>query len=244
VSPFDAESFGAVFAHWPQALRPHTTFHPVDSMAFFMLMAEQRIRPGLVLVDGKHDYEYALFDIQSAARWITSGGFIFVDNVEQAGPFRAAAEFLAAHPEWRSCGDLKGPFDDTKAFDRHRTSVTNTGFFVLRAPTAYFVGRAPRSFGEVGWHGLDLDGLTIVPAHPAPTGTLKIQCVLRAFAEARQVEIIAEADCVIDGRAGPIQVRLPRSWEVEGGFRCYSVETWLCWLGAAPLALDTPPIPF
>src|ERR1051325_8487017 len=112
VSPYDAERFGPTLAQWPNELRAHATYYPVNSMAFFIRMAEQRIRPGVVLVDGNHDYEFAAFDIWSAARWMTPGGFIFIDNVSQAGPYRAALDFMTARPGWRSCGTVPGRHDD------------------------------------------------------------------------------------------------------------------------------------
>jgi len=128
------------------------------------------------------------------------------------GPYRASLEFLAANPEWRNCGALPRSQDDTKAFDRDRTRIPETDFFVLQAPFGHFVGRIPKTFREFGWRGLDLNGLTIVPASPNQVGTLKVQCVLRAFSEARIVEIVSEADCALDGRAGPIEVKFRRSW--------------------------------
>ena len=74
---------------------------PTNSMAFFMRM---RRRPGLYLIDGNHDYEYAAFDIAAAARHLAPGGFIFIDNVSQAGPFEAAREFLSREPNFFECG--------------------------------------------------------------------------------------------------------------------------------------------
>ena len=74
-------------------------------MDFYMEMERQSVRPGVVFVDGNHDYEFALFDIGRAAKYMTPGGFIFVDNVAQPGPFFAARDFLSANPGWREIGD-------------------------------------------------------------------------------------------------------------------------------------------
>jgi hypothetical protein len=244
VSPFDAERFGPTFAQWPEALRRHAKFYPLNSMAFFMQVPAQHIRPGVVLVDGNHDFEFAAFDIASAARWITPGGFIFVDNISQAGPYRAGLEFLAAHPDWRDCGKPPAAPDNTKAFDYWRTRVPSTDLFVLRAPSGYFVGRVPKTFGEIGWHGLDVSGLTVTPAVPGQVGTLKVQCILRAFSEQRVVEIVTDAECALDGSTAPFEVKFRKSWQIEQGFDRYAVEPWLCWLGDRPLELTCAPTPY
>ena len=151
VSPFDAERFGPIFAQWPEELRRRTRYHPVDSMMFFMQIDQERIRPDLVLVDGHHDYEFANFDIEASARRLTPGGFILIDNVSQAGPYRAAEDFLASHPGWRDCGVTFAPPDKTKAFDVDRSRIPGADFYVLRAPFAYLIGEAPQTFGLLPW---------------------------------------------------------------------------------------------
>lgn len=245
VSPFDpGERFALAFSQWPEALRRRTIFYPIDSMAFFMQMADQRIHPSVVLVDGNHDFEFAAFDIWSAARWITPGGFIFADNIAQAGPYRAATDFLAANPEWQDCGWQPTDSDEAKAFDRLRTRVPDTDFFVLRAPCGHFVDRKPKTFGEMGWHSLDVSGLTILPASPSQVGTLKVQCILRGFSATQIIEILIETECILDGSVDPVQVKFERTWDVEESFYRHTVEPWLCWFGDRPLELKSTPTLF
>ena len=241
VSPFDAERFGPIFQAWPQQLRAVTQYYPVNSMEFFIRVPEKRIRPGVVLVDGNHDYEFAAFDIQSAARWITPGGFIFVDNVSQAGPCRAASDFLAAHPAWRDCGTVAGSRAAGKAFDHGRSRVPYADFYILRAPPSYVVGSAPETFGEIGWDGQSLAGLRLVPATAAQKGVLSVQCVLRALSETKIIEIQVEVVCEVDGQAPTIAVNFDAPRQIEPGFTRYSVEPWLCWTGDKPLALKELP---
>jgi hypothetical protein len=243
VSPYDAARFGPTLAQWPDELRAHVTYHDVTSMAFYIRMAEQRIRPGVVLVDGNHDHEFAAFDIWSAARRMTPGGFIFIDNVSQAGPYRAAMEFLAPHPEWRNCGIVPGENDPTKAFDHRRTRIPHTDLMVLRAPVGHFVGRLPETFGEVGWSDRPVNGLSIAPAHSGQKGTLSVQCILRAFSEAQVVELVADAACAVDGNAQTVEVRFATPLRVDGKFDRYAVEPWLCWRGDEPLELKSLPAP-
>lgn len=243
VGPFDAECFEPILAQWPRQLRQRTRYYPIDSMAFFMKAAAQMIRPGVVLVDGNHDYEFATFDIYSAARFLEPGGFIFIDNVSQSGPYRASVDFLAANPGWRPCGRPPSNVDEARAFDRDRFWVLQTDFLILRAPSHHLVDRTPKTFGEIEWPSLDVEGLTIVPARAGQRGLLKVQCVLRAFSHPRVLEIITDAECLLQGGAEPVHIRFERSWTSEPGFDSYRVEPWLCWQGDAPLELAALPTP-
>lgn len=58
----------------------------------------------LILIDGNHDFEFALFDLQMAARLMRPGGIVVMDNAEQSGPFYAAKQFLDRNPAWRELG--------------------------------------------------------------------------------------------------------------------------------------------
>lgn len=241
VSPFDVERFGPVFAQWPEQIRGHATYHPIDSMAFFIRMGEQHIDPGVVFIDGNHDFEFAAFDIWSAARRLISGGFIFVDNVSQAGPYRAVVEFLAARPAWRSCGLVPGTRNPSKAFDRERTTIPGTDFFVLQAPFAFFIDKMPETLGDIGWDQRPLSGLRIEPLERNQAGHLTIQCILRAFSEAEVVERETAIDCALETHDEPIEIRFPAPLRIEGTFDRRSIEPWLCWKGEKPLALKRPP---
>ena len=106
----------------------------MSSMDFYMEMERQSVRPGVVFVDGNHDYEFALFDIGRAAKYMTPGGFIFVDNVAQPGPFFAARDFLSANPGWREIGGSTEGHNASLSFDRKRSAIPDTDFIVLRAP--------------------------------------------------------------------------------------------------------------
>jgi predicted O-methyltransferase YrrM len=244
VSPYDAELFGPIFAQWPEPLRRNTRYHPVDSMMFFMQMDDEGSRFDLVLVDGHHDYEFAAFDIEAAARRLVPGGFILIDNVSQAGPFRAAVDFLASHPGWRECGLTSVSRDMTKAFDHGRSRIPATDFCILRAPSAYLVDKTPLSFGVVSWQDRPVVGLRLSLAEPRSAGTLHAQCILRGFSDARIDEIIGNVSCEIDGSADKIDIAFETPIAAPVIFARYSVEPWLIWQGDAPLALSSPPVPY
>jgi predicted O-methyltransferase YrrM len=244
VSPYDAERFGPIFAQWPEELRRRTRYYPVDSMMFFMQIDQERIQPDLVLVDGHHDYEFANFDIQASARRLTPGGFILIDNVSQAGPFRAAEDFLGSHPGWRDCGVTFAPPDKAKAFDGNRSRIPGADFYVLRAPFAYLIGQAPLTFGVLPWNEGQVQGLRLSLAKPRRVGTLHIQCILRAFSEVRIEELVGHASRVIDGSADQVDIAFPEPIMAEGTFDRYSVEPWLIWQGDTPLPLAALPVPY
>ena len=91
VSPYDEDRFQPTYQSWPEPLRKVCRVHVENSMGFFMRADAQKIRPDIVLVDGNHDYEFALFDIEASARRLTRGGFLIIDNVARRRTCRRAA---------------------------------------------------------------------------------------------------------------------------------------------------------
>jgi predicted O-methyltransferase YrrM len=243
VSPFDAERFERIAAQWPAELKRQVRYHPVDSMAFFITADQERIRPGVVLVDGNHDYEFASFDIQAAAQRLQPGGFIFIDNVSQAGPYFATLDFLSRHPDWIDCAEAPASASSLRAFE-DRTTIPQTDFIVLRAPFHYSVGNRPKSFGEIGWTEAPVHGLKLSFAQPPEAGMLHIQCVLRGFSNTEQAELVGEGHRDIAAGASEIDIALTAPLHMTGPFHRHLVEPWLVWPGGQPLALTTPPQPF
>lgn len=241
VSPFDAARFQPLYLAWPEALRKHVRYYPLDSMAFFMRLDQQKIRPNLVFIDGNHDLEFVTFDLLAAARRLQPGGFIFVDSVSQAGPFLATMDFLAHQAQWHVCGTRTGSRDPTKAFDRERATIDQTDFIVLRAPFNHFIGQRPMTFGEVDWTGPILKGIRLRIAEPA-NGTLYTQTILRGFSEAYIEEAIGECATVLDRQMSDVDVTLPLM--VKDGYNRYQLETWFVWIGNGPLPLREIPQPF
>jgi hypothetical protein len=173
------------------------------------------MRPGIVLVDGNHDYEFALFDIQCAARLLVSGGFILVDNMSQAGPYWAVMDFMAGNREWARCPVRVADAEPTKAFAPGRTSVPDTDLEILRAPPTLIVGGRPTTFGEVLWENSRVAGLRLKIASPS-TGMLDVQCVLRGFGDSEPAESMGEASEGIMGRSGDVDIVLPDLLTLHG----------------------------
>jgi predicted O-methyltransferase YrrM len=241
VDPFRADYVTATVAHWPTELHRHVKIHPLSSMDFYMEMERQSVRSGLVFVDGNHDYEFALFDIGRAAKFVTPGGYIFVDNIAQPGPFFAARDFLAATPGWHEIGGSTDGYDASRSFDRARSVIPNTDFMVLRAPNSQVVGDRPSTFGRVRWWSPTVNGIELQLDEMPETGALDVQVVLRGFGP-QPVEKIADTRIHLSAVSGPVSVPLEIS--VQGQFTYFSVETWLIWRGDHPLRVTAPPKPF
>jgi hypothetical protein len=244
VGPFDEASFAPVFAAWHPDLQRILRFYPSDSMAFYMGIEAQDLRAGLVLVDGNHDYEYAAFDIFSAARQLTPGGFIIVDNIAQAGPFLAVRDFLAQHPGWIDCGLKPVEWDRGKSFDPERCRIPNTDAAVLRAPTHCLITDRPSTLGQQIWRSAQVKGLTLALAGRPTSGWLFVQCILRGFAKDRIVERVTEASVEVPADHDPkrhLTIMFDRQATVETGLLHYTVESWLIWTGSEPLRLAGSP---
>ena len=189
-------------------MRRHVHFHVLDSMAFYMLMTSIRTCAGLIFIDGNHEYEFALFDLQAAARHLVPGGFVLLDNVSQPGPFFAAMDFMRANSDWRECGNSLSRYRSSHPFDRNRTAIHNTDLLVLRAPPHITIAARPRTVGQQLFASRTVSGMRLVLRERATSGTLTAQCVLRGFGRTL-VEVVGETN-------------LARGWLGTGRPRCCS----------------------
>jgi predicted O-methyltransferase YrrM len=213
-------------ATWSSDLRKATRFNLMNSMSYFAQIQKSGLRMGLVFVDGNHDYEFALFDIQCAARMMHPGGFIVIDNIAQPGPFMAARDFMerASVKGWHECGNSLARFRSTEPFDRQRTTIQNTDFCVLRAPAVITIGSEPVCFDNLAWTPTDRS-LRLQVAF-AMEGRLQIQFVMRVF-ELPPREIIESVYVDICG-PGDIDIPVPFPASSEGlGRRRFSFLAWL-----------------
>lgn len=243
VDPFRGDYVAAVLKCWPQELFRRVRLHAMDSMAFYKDMERQGVHPGIVLVDGNHDYEFAAFDIACGARAITPGGYIFVDNVAQPGPFFAARDFLIANPDWRELGNAATSYDRDKAFDRRRTTILYTDFMVLRAPAMHGVGERPFNIGRIRWGSGQVTGVRLEIVPPDRPGRLNVEVVLRGFGTV-PAETIGEASVQVDAGSRELSVTLTPPARLDGQFVYFTVEPWLIWHGAQPLQLQDEPEPY
>jgi predicted O-methyltransferase YrrM len=237
--PLGAERCPQIIASWPKDLRKYVRFHPLSAMDLFANLDQRRISLDLTLVDGNHDFEHALFDLQMAARRTRPSGMVVMDNAEQSGPFHAARTFLAANPAWRELGCAVADYNPDNPFDLTRSSVPNTSFIILQAPGFTPVGMGPHSWGQVEVGQPAVASLALDLARPA-SGTLHYQVTLRAFArnsEPVEEKMIGVVPIEADGK-----VSVPfKNVLVAPERETYTVEIDLSWRGNEPLALSAPP---
>jgi predicted O-methyltransferase YrrM len=245
--PFGRAAVPAILLKWPRQLRRHVRFYPLDSMAFFMRMEHMGVQSGLTFVDGRHDYEFAMFDLSMTARTLSSGGFVVLDNVSQPGPFLAVCDFVTNMPGWCDCGNALSQYRNSRPFDKQRAWIPNTDFAVLRGPSGLFVGSRPVVSGERVFHQQEVRGIRLTIGKSSSPGTLSIQCVLRGHSNTRGsagVEIFGDTRLDLDGAEGPMTARFGHPLIATGTFYGMSTETALVWDGNAALHLTGPPTLF
>jgi len=242
VDPANTGPILRLVRRWPAGLRNRLCFYPTSSMEFFDLALFQGFTSDLIFVDGNHDYEYALFDIQMAARLVRPGGLIAIDNISQGGPFYAARDFLRNHPAWRECGHCLETCPRGKAFDLDRSTIAGTDLCVLRAPARTIVGPRLETSGPQKVVQSKIGGIDLTIAGPA-SGTLYAQYVIRVR-EPRMSETTAETSIELRNATGPTRVPLPWIFEARDVPLERTIELWLSWSGDSELELSNPPTLF
>jgi predicted O-methyltransferase YrrM len=245
--PFSLAAVPAILLKWPRDLRRHVRFYHLDSMAFFMRMERMGVRSQLTFIDGRHDYQFAMFDLSMAAVTLEPGGLILLDNVSQPGPYFAATDFLRDTPGWRECGNPGDRPRDGLPFDKQRARIHNSDLIALRAPSGLVVGARPVKLGERGLDRKDVRGVELTIAERSSRGTLSVQCALRGHSASPAnpgVEIIGATSLELDGAEGPVTARFEPPLAARGEFYETAVETALIWHGEGPLYLAGPPTIF
>ncbi len=249
--PYGGERCPAIISQWPTELQRHAQFHAKSSMDFFGRMVLDGKTFDLLLIDGNHDYEYALFDLQMAARVVRPGGVVVMDNSEQSGPFKAVRLFLAANPAWREIGSAIANYHPFKPFERERASLPHTSFLLLHAPDHLSIGDGPHSWGQAWIDTPQLSGLRFHVVQPCK-GILRYQIYLRGFANANQwikeeriegsvrIEVV-EVEASIDHLLGrTLSVVSPPEYD-DQRFTLELDFSWQADPGSPPLALATLP---
>jgi predicted O-methyltransferase YrrM len=222
-----------IMAQWPEALRNRVRFYPMNSAAFF---ANCRIRPDFIFIDGNHDFEYALFDMQAAARIICPSGLMVIDNISQPGPLFAARRFCRDNTGWSEIGSSLANYREGYPFDPRRATIAGTDCCILRAPSHFSLNAQP--VGQTNLLMIRLREIAIT-AVGEPRGTLHVQCILRTYADP-PVEQTVERQIAIES-SGPQLIRFdpPIVPVVEN--MPFTVELWMSWDGAEPLELAGAP---
>lgn len=189
IDPFGKLRVPALLSQWDARLRAHVEFHPWFSMQFFQHCCDRNLPLDLVFVDGNHDFEYALFDLLSAARLTRPGGIVVMDDINQSGPFWAAKLFLQQFPGWHELGHALSVAESDDPLGPVPTVVPESKFLILQAPHDVVVGPIPFSTGQVAYEGNRVQNLDF-SLEPGQSGKLFGRVFLRSFAADRRPEQI------------------------------------------------------
>jgi len=245
--PLGGDRCPQIIASWPQELQRLTRFYVLNSMDFFHHLDHQRVTLDLVLVDGNHDFEFALFDLQMSARLLRPGGIVIMDNAEQTGPFKASQLFLANNREWRELGSAVATHTRSAPFDSVRASIPWTSFVILQSPNHSPVGEDFRSWGQVRTKSAHFDGIRLELPEQRTSGWLHYQAMLRAFLDDGAVpesKTVGKLRLEVD-RSGTVVHLFDKPLRFAEGAQ-YTYEIDLAWeadAGCRSLALLAAPTP-
>ena len=240
VDPFRPAYISEILSRWPHELFKRVRLHAADSVTFFATLGMSNIEPSLVFVDGNHDYEFAYFDICSAARVLSPGGFLLVDNIAQPGPALALQDFVAWNPGWLECGGKLASI--VKAYDRDRTQITNTDLAILRAPLDVIVTRRPRTFGQTKREYSAVGRLDLEVREVLAEGFLDAQIIVRGFGDTPAERIYESSALLRAGETGRKTLTFDSAPPIAGTFTHYTEEVCLSWQSDTPLRLGAKPV--
>jgi hypothetical protein len=247
--PFGGKRCPSIIAGWPKDIGKYATFHPLSAMDFFQYLDQRRISLDMTLIDGNHDYEFALFDLQMAARRTRPNGLIIMDNAEQSGPFNAARLFLSLNPMWREWGRAIADHDPSNPFNASRSSLPETTFIILQAPAYLSVGEGPHSWGQADTTASRVDGLTFTLPQQVTAGILHYQMIFRAFFGDGPMPVEAKAIGhlrIEANEATTLTHKFKDALQLPAGAKPYTTEVDISWqadAGSLPLLLVTVPQP-
>jgi hypothetical protein len=245
IDPYGSERCPKLIATFPPDLQKLVTFFPVSSAMHFDDAIHRGKLYDLILIDGNHELEFALFDLECAARVMRPGGIVVLDNIEQVGPRFAAKIFLERHPEWIDIAGVVGLADPADPLAEPTPSFPGTKNYILQAPADIVIGGTPRSFGSMACDVGAIDGVELDLALPRK-GILHVQAFVRTFGITHPEEKMTTQRVAIDG-AGPVRIKFDRPLrsdvqDADGLSR--QIEIIVAFIGDDPLALTCAPQPF
>jgi predicted O-methyltransferase YrrM len=179
IDPFGGERVPGLLAQWPDELAQITRFAAENSMSHFLSLEVGGATSGaaapynFVFIDGHHSFEYAYFDLISAANYLRPGGIIVVDNVEQSGPAAAVRDFLQKHKLWK-----KFVADGYSPSYELPESIMKMSGAILLSPEGIEVGQLPRKFHVRNMQHNTVRELRVPIIGPTPAGRLRMHANL------------------------------------------------------------------
>ena len=249
IDPFGGERCPPVIASFPPDFQKLVTFRAENSATHFDRAMSSNTYYDFVLVDGNHEFEFALFDIMCAARLMRPGGLMVMDNMEQVGPRLATKLFLARNPDWRDVADVVGHIDMTAPFAVPPASFPDTKFYLIEAPPHYVIREEPRIFGPADVDRAEVEGVELELAAPT-RGNLHILVYARTFGLPEPEELRCEQSLALDLAQLPpdgrvrIQLDQPLRTAFPRPGLARRVEISLAFTGGRGLALRSLPQPY
>ena len=247
IDPFGADRCPPLIAALPDELRKRITFLPVTSAAHFDRAINRGSFYDFVLIDGSHEFEFALFDLLCSARLMRPGGIVVLDNMEQPGPLYATKVFLRNNPEWLDIAEVV-THAGNNPFAEAPSSFPDTKFYVLQAPDHYVIRDIPRSFGAINSDFRDVEGIELELSGPT-RGTLHVQVILRTFGLGTPEQIPAIRSFPVKvGSRQDRRLRLALEQPLRGVLQADGlqrrIEIVLAYTGKGHLGLVAPPLPY
>ena len=249
IDPYGAERCPPLIAALPAELQERISFRPVTSAAHFDQAIGRGVIYDMVLIDGSHELEFALFDLMCAARLMRPRGLIVLDNIEQPGPRYATKLFLESHPQWRDIAGVVGKIDAAAPFADAPPSFPDTKFYILEAPPYYAIRDVPRSFGAINSDWADVEGVELELASPV-RGTLHVQVYVRSFGGQDPEELVAQQSFRLNypRLKGNLRQRFaletPLPGKAQGNALHRRIEIVLAFSGKGELGIGSPPMPY
>lgn len=249
IDPFGGDRCPQIIASFPAELRNLITFRAENSGTHFDRAMSANTLYDLVLVDGNHEFEFALFDLMCAARVMRPDSVMVIDNIEQVGPRLATKVFLERNPDWQDIAGVVPLIDPANPFEVPPASFPDTKFYLLKAPSSFVVRQEPRVFGPADVDRAEIDGIELELKAPA-VGMLHILVFARTFGISEPEELRCQQRLAIDvsqvpgdGRLRiPLERPLRTSFPQPGLHR--RVEISLAFNGHTTLGLRSPPQPY
>ncbi|MCH9634272.1 MAG: hypothetical protein S4CHLAM7_10180 [Chlamydiae bacterium] len=95
IDPYaEQNSSPKTISEFPNHISTRITQQPLSSALFFQHLLQHPMMFDFILIDGNHEFEFALFDLMCSARFINPNGIVVLDNIDQIRPRKATQEFL------------------------------------------------------------------------------------------------------------------------------------------------------
>jgi len=236
-----------IISDWPDSLKLFVEYKEVSSALFFDECFGKNLEFDLIFIDGNHEYEFALFDIQASARILKPGCILVVDNIDQVGPRFAAIDFLDLNPSWTDLDGEVSRYNKQDPLSEPEPSFKFTKFYIIKKPSSIIINSVPKSFRTIEVSG-EIKALNFEIKEPI-SGTLHFQIFYRAIGDEIPEEItMRENFQIYTSMTGMTTLRFSSGLEIQTkDAHLYTVEINMAFTSNAgrpqgdALIINSPP---